>query len=254
MKNRTIANTFSNITPFEIFFGKKPSVKYLKIYGSKIFVRVPEQKIYSKWDRKADLGILVDYDNVGYRVLIGHKIVVARHVDVVENDVKLKGLDSDDDSESESISSHEDDSDDEVFHETIQHKLESQIQNQKKSSSNSNKFFDDKDNNNKVCSEIEQRKSSREKRKPDWYGQPVTSFVYINYVSANSPKTYVDAVKSNDSDLWNEAMGEELKCIEKNKTWHLVDRPKDIKVLDLKWVFTNVADGQRKARLVVRGF
>jgi len=40
----------------------------------------------------------------------------------------------------------------------------------------------------------------------------------------------------------------------KNKTWKLVDRPKDMKVLDVKWVYTTKADNRKKARLVVRGF
>ena len=40
----------------------------------------------------------------------------------------------------------------------------------------------------------------------------------------------------------------------KNKTWKLVDKPKNVKALDLKWVFTNKLDGRKKARLVVRGY
>ena len=55
LKNRTIANTLErNKSPYEIFFYEKPDTKYLKLYGSKLFVRVPEQKRHSKWDRKAD--------------------------------------------------------------------------------------------------------------------------------------------------------------------------------------------------------
>ena len=72
LKNRTIANTVvRNKSPYEIFLNEKPDTKYLKLYGSKIFVRVPESKRNSKWDRKADLDILIGYDVVGYRVLIG---------------------------------------------------------------------------------------------------------------------------------------------------------------------------------------
>lgn len=39
LKNRNLANTVEQKTPFEIFFGQKPDGKYLKIYGSKVFVR-----------------------------------------------------------------------------------------------------------------------------------------------------------------------------------------------------------------------
>lgn len=42
LKNRTLANTVERKTPFEIFFGKKPNVTNLCLYGSKVFVRKPE--------------------------------------------------------------------------------------------------------------------------------------------------------------------------------------------------------------------
>ncbi|KAL4011632.1 hypothetical protein IC575_028693 [Cucumis melo] len=57
---------------------------------------------------------------------------------------------------------------------------------------------------------------------------------------------------------WVAAMEEELSMIEKNKTWILVDRPQDMKVIGVKWVFRTKlnADGsinKHKARLVVKG-
>ncbi|KZC14396.1 Copia protein [Dufourea novaeangliae] len=74
LKNRVLANTVDKKTPYEIFFDKKPSVKHLRLYGSRVFVRVPEQKRESKWDKKARLGILLGYTEVGYRVLLDNKI------------------------------------------------------------------------------------------------------------------------------------------------------------------------------------
>ena len=44
LKNRILANTIERKTHFEIFFGRKPSVENLHLYGSKVFVRRPEQK------------------------------------------------------------------------------------------------------------------------------------------------------------------------------------------------------------------
>ena len=183
LKNRTIANTILNKTPYEIFFGKRPSMKYLRRYGSKIFVRVPEEKRESKWDKKAVLGILVGYENVGYRVLIGQKIVIARYVDIVEEDVKLIGLDSDTDSDNESIESIES-SDDEVFDESVKPKGKTVIEKPKKSSSHSSSDYERK---------TERHKSTREIKAPDWYGNPITS--------VEAPKNYTDAIESNDSDL-----------------------------------------------------
>lgn len=49
-----------------------------------------------KWDKKADLRILICYNNVGYRVLINNRTIVARHVDVIEKDEYCIGLRNDD--------------------------------------------------------------------------------------------------------------------------------------------------------------
>jgi len=49
-------------------------------------------------------------------------------------------------------------------------------------------------------------------------------------------------------------MDKEMRCLMKNKIWKLVGRPRDRKVLDVKWVYTTKADNRKKARLLVRGF
>lgn len=92
LKNRTIANTIELNTPFEILFGKKPNIKNLKLYGRKVFVRVPEVKIQSKWSRKADIGKLIGYDYVEYKVLINNKIITAHHADIIEDENQLIGF------------------------------------------------------------------------------------------------------------------------------------------------------------------
>jgi hypothetical protein len=58
---------------------------------------------------------------------------------------------------------------------------------------------------------------------------------------------------------WKEAMLEELKALEKNKTWDLVPFPMDKKVVGCKWVYTvkQNPDGKverYKARLVAKGY
>ena len=55
LKNRIITNTIEKKTPYEIMMGEKPDISNLKIYGSKVFVRVPEIRRKNKWDRKADV-------------------------------------------------------------------------------------------------------------------------------------------------------------------------------------------------------
>ncbi|KAH9699455.1 hypothetical protein KPL71_024353 [Citrus sinensis] len=65
--------------------------------------------------------------------------------------------------------------------------------------------------------------------------------------------------RSKTDQNWVTAMNEELFMIEKNKTWELVDRPQNMKVIGVKWVYKTKlnADGsinKYKARLVVKGF
>ncbi|GJW14728.1 zinc finger, CCHC-type containing protein [Tanacetum coccineum] len=48
------------------------------------------------------------------------------------------------------------------------------------------------------------------------------------------PVSYTEASKKRE---WVEAMDAELSSIEKNKTWTLVDLPKNRKAIDLKWVY-----------------
>jgi hypothetical protein len=78
LKNRTLTNTIEKKTLYEIFFKRKPNVTNLRLHGSKIFVRRPEQKQICKFEKKVDTGILLGYNKTrlfGYdcmeRVLSG---------------------------------------------------------------------------------------------------------------------------------------------------------------------------------------
>lgn len=84
LKNRTLANTIERKSPYEIFFNERPNAKYLKVYGSKIFVRIPEQLRKSKWDDKVKLGVLLGYTETGYRVLVDNRIINTRYVNVIK--------------------------------------------------------------------------------------------------------------------------------------------------------------------------
>lgn len=50
--NRSLINKCENKTPYEIFFGKKPSAKNQRLYVSRVFVRIAEEKRNIKWGKK----------------------------------------------------------------------------------------------------------------------------------------------------------------------------------------------------------
>lgn len=73
-------------------------------------------------------------------------------------------------------------------------------------------------------------------------------------MSADSPLDYNEAMNDKNSKDWQVAMNKEIECLKKNKTWQLVDKPKDKRILDLKWVYIKKTENLYKARIVVRGF
>lgn len=69
-------------TPYEILYGKKPSVKHLKPFGATAFVHV-DKALRSKLDDTAVKGFLVGYDtDYNYKVYVEElgRVVVSRHV------------------------------------------------------------------------------------------------------------------------------------------------------------------------------
>ena len=68
--------------------------------------------------------------------------------------------------------------------------------------------------------------------------------------------TFKEAIKD---EVWAQAMDEEIKCIEKNQTWELVDVPKDKDVIIIKWIYKTKQDvdgnvQKHKERMVTREF
>jgi hypothetical protein len=58
---------------------------------------------------------------------------------------------------------------------------------------------------------------------------------------------------------WIDAMKEELKMIEKNQTWKLVDKPSHKRPIGVKWVYrtklnTDGTINKHKAKMVVKGY
>ena len=80
----------------------------------------------------------------------------------------------------------------------------------------------------------------------------------------HDPLNYSEAINTENRIEWKNAIKDELKSIEENKVWTLVDRPtvtldgKRANIIDSRWVFKRKVNSEGKttfkARLVVRGF
>lgn len=80
-----------------------------------------------------------------------------------------------------------------------------------------------------------------------------------NYVHYNLPITFQEAVTGPDAEKWIDAVNDELRPHDKNKTWTIIPRTLNQETIDSKWVF-KVSDDDNgkphrfKARLCARGF
>ena len=77
--------------------------------------------------------------------------------------------------------------------------------------------------------------------------------------TSKGPVSFSQAIKSVDFIKWIDAMKDEMKSMDQNKVWDLVELPKGYKKVGSKWVFKTKRDSKSnikrfKARLVAKGF
>jgi len=101
-------------------------------------------------------------------------------------------------------------------------------------------------------SEVESllRRSTRQRRPPDYYGDRAT----VANSNAKEPTTVAEALTSSEKVKWENAMTKEMELLHANDVWDLMELPKDHKARN-KWIFKLKinADGLvecYKARLV----
>ena len=86
------------------------------------------------------------------------------------------------------------------------------------------------------------------------------AFLVVKDLRFDEPSSYKEEISCKDANLWKVAMQKEMKSLNKNKTWILVDKPKDGKMVGCKWIFKRKEGilgkepARYKARLVAKGF
>ena len=73
------------------------------------------------------------------------------------------------------------------------------------------------------------------------------------------PDTFSQAMSCKESDLWYNAMKEEINSMKSNDVWDLVEFPNGVRAIGCKWVYKTNKDSlgnikRHKARLVAKGF
>ena len=78
-------------------------------------------------------------------------------------------------------------------------------------------------------------------------------------LDSDEPVTYSEEMVGSDSEAWLGAMRSELKSMDENQVWNLVDLPDGARPVECKWVFKKKTDvdgnvSVYKARLDAKGF
>ena len=108
------------------------------------------------------------------------------------------------------------------------------------------------------------RDRTRRIRKPNpkYSYADIIAYALVAYqeLADNEPKTFHEAVKSKYARQWRLAMDEEIKSLHENKTWILVPKPAEQKIVDYKWIFkvkeglSSLESVRFKARLLAKSF
>ena len=218
VRNRMPTNALKEpVTPYEKWYGRKPNVQHLRVFGCIAYAHVPDVA-RQKLDKKAEKLRFIGYSKAskGYRLINEKtkKVVVRR--DVLFNETDF-GCVSRDGSQigREVLEFHVDD-------DTVSAQSERN-------------------------SATEPRRSGRAHRPVvrygiDEYHEAATVGEEISHIACHAgqieePKTIEEALSSGNAKEWKTAADAEFESLMENETWELVEPPRDKNIIGSKWVF-----------------
>lgn len=77
--------------------------------------------------------------------------------------------------------------------------------------------------------------------------------IYANMITDQIPETWDEVVRNNEVETWQAALEDEYLALLKHKTWEIVERPHDRKVIGNRLVLQSKENNKKKVRLVAKG-
>lgn len=255
-------------TPEELWSKHKPNVSYFRIFGCTAMSHIPKQK-RRKLDSKSEKCVFVGYSTTskGYRLysLQRKEVFVCRDVIFHEDDFHystnqrdeckeishysvIVGANGDDVSEVQS--DFESCSSVPIDDPEVGDSNEDQVQNLETLTSENVETVEAAETADEATVSIIRRSERLAQKHRKAYN--------VGHVqTADDPMSVEEAMRSNERDMWIQAMKSEIQSLEENQTWTSIEKPADANVIKTKWVFKKKKnpEGTRfKARLVVKGF
>ena len=232
LRNRSPTSAVDGMTPHQAWYGRKPGVEHLRVFGGAAYTHVPKDE-RRKLDSKTRRCTMLGYGSVqkGYRLLdkVTQKILHSRNVTVNEHEQETPTVD-------------------EV--QPAPHQVELDFID----GSESDEEEEESTSEDAPGAEPALRRSVRERRPVDFFG-----FERTHLTIHSEPTTIEEATNCHEKTKWTEVMDKEMKSQKDNEVWELTVLPPGKKAIGSKWVY-KVKTGsegrieRHKARLVAQGY
>lgn len=93
--NRSSTVALRNVTPAKMYFGTKPNLKYLKVFGSLAYSLIPKEMIQGKFSPRSKVYVIVGYTHNRYRLCnpMKRKVISARNI-IFSEDKTIEDIDN----------------------------------------------------------------------------------------------------------------------------------------------------------------
>ena len=254
--NRVATRSLEGLTPYEALRSRKPNLSHLKVFGCVCYARtekVGRKKLDDRSKVLVHLG--TEPGSKAYRLLDPHtkRIVVSRDV-VFDEDKQWCWTDETVEMEAGDF--------------TLMNKWwDNDIAADAETSGPANPEEENNEPGEEEVSEdgdsddgVQPRRSTRTSTRPTY----LDDYVLMAEIEGERLLMAIneepwDYSEAKELKVWIDACKDEIFSIEKNNTWDLVELPRGVKPIGLKWVFKikRNADGsisKYKARLVAKGY
>ncbi|GJY33546.1 retrovirus-related pol polyprotein from transposon TNT 1-94 [Tanacetum coccineum] len=239
--NRILIRAILGKTPYEIVRGRKPTLDYFSVFGSKCFI-LNTKNYLTKFDLKSYEGVFLGYsqNSKAYIILNKHTTKIKESLNVTFDKTPLPSKTSplvDDDLDEE-----------EAIREIEKKNLENIVEDE---TLKIDEIVNIKESRNHPLENVIGNLNQRTLR-----SQAQNQRNFYCFISTIEPKNVNEAL---GDESWILAMQEELIQFIANEVWELVSQPKNMTIIGTKWVFRNKVDengivSRNKARLVAQGY
>jgi len=268
VRNRCVSSALpEGTTPYELWYGKKPSLNHLRVFGCKVQVFIPQQKRQGgKFGARGWSGVFVGYsrDSAAFRVWNREqqRIEEVRDLKFFEEILGVRGEAAEDKEPEESgdwVTLPDVVEVEEIREEVAQRRVEAQEQHAAGEEQRQQRPVRERRGIPPPRLTYDRAGRQQEEVIIGNFAQVEHRDVFAGMAGVDEPQTFHEAMNSENEREWKEAMDSELRSLRENQVWELTDLPKDRRAVGCKWVFKKKRDEKGavvkyKARLVAKGY